>query len=81
MEWKNNKAQYAYGKLLFLGAWNVGGIYYDSCRSKDDPLKYAATCRLPGIKGSLGHFKLEEEAKKAAENAVAHWLSKLPPND
>ena len=80
MEWKRDNAQYATGELLFLGAWNVGGYHYDSCRSIDDPLKYAATCKLPGIKGHLGNFKTDAEAKAKAEKAVTHWLSKLPPN-
>ena len=80
MEWKRDEAKYACGELLLLGAWNVGGIHYDSCRTRDDPLKYAATCKLPGIKGNLGHFKTDAEAKTAAEKAVENWLSKLPPN-
>lgn len=78
MEWKKNAAQYARGELLFLGQWNVGEIHYDSCRSRDDPLKYAAICRLPGIERSLGHFKTDAEARASAEKAVIHWLSKLP---
>ena len=77
MKWKINTAQYASGEILFLGAWNVGGYHYDGCRSQDDPLKYAATCKLPGIKRLLGYFKTGEEAKAGAEKAVAHWLSKL----
>lgn len=78
MEWKKDKAKYSCGEFLLLGAWNVGGIHYDSFRTSNDPLKYAATCKLPGIKGILGHFKTDAEAKAVAEKAVAHWLSKLP---
>lgn len=78
MEWKINTAQYTCGELLYLGPWNVGGIHYDSARSKSDKEKYAATCNLPGIKNMLGHFKTNEEAKEKAENAVRHWLGKLP---
>ena len=77
MEWKRDEAKYACGELLLLGAWNVGGIHYDSCRSRDDPLKYAATCRLPGIKRNLGYFKTDAEAKIRAEKVVTHWLSKI----
>lgn len=79
MEWKNDTRKYASGKLLCLGKWVVGGAHYDSCRSKDDPKKYDATCELPGIKKLLGHFVSSEEAQAAVERAVKHWLSKLPP--
>lgn len=77
MEWKRNTSQYSGGELLFMGKWNVGEIYYDSCRTRDDPLKYAAKCRLPGIKENLGHFETDAEAKVVAEKAVTHWMSKL----
>lgn len=80
MEWKRDTAKYSNGELLFLGAWHVGGMHYDSCCTRDDPLKYAATCRLPGIKASLGHFKTDAEARVSAEKAVTFWMSKLQPN-
>ena len=80
MEWKRDEAKYANGELLLLGVWNVGGIHYDSCCTRDDPFKYASTCSLPGIKGSLGHFKTKDEAKEMVEKSVTHWLSKIPPN-
>jgi hypothetical protein len=80
MEWKRDEAKYACGELLLLGAWNVGGIHYDSRRTRDEPLEYAATCKLPGIKGNLGYFTTKSEAKAKVEKAVTHWLSKLPSN-
>lgn len=70
--------KYANGELLFLGAWNVGVIHYDSCCSVDDQLKYKAQCMLPGIKTYLGHFKTMIEAKNKVEKVVKYWLSKLP---
>jgi hypothetical protein len=78
MEWKIDIGQYTSGELLFLGKWNVGKIHYDSCRPRNDPLKYAAKCMLPGIKSVLGHFETEAEAKDSVERAVTLWLSKLP---
>ena len=77
IKWKVNTSAYTVGELLFLGTWNVGGAYYDGTTSKSEQFKYAATCELPGIKKVLGHFNSIEEAKKATERAVAHWLSKL----
>lgn len=77
MKWKVSTSAYTTGELLFLGAWNVGGAYYDGATSKSEQFKYTATCKLPGIKDVLGHFNSIEEAKKATERAVAHWLSKL----
>jgi hypothetical protein len=67
-------------EILYLGKWRVGGFHYDSCRSREDPKKWEATCKLPGLKQSQGHFAEEKEAREAAEKAVKHWLSGLPSN-
>ncbi len=79
MKWKRDTAKFSHGELLELGQWNVGEIHYDSFRTKDDPLKYAATCKLPGVKQMLGHFEKKEEAREKVEKVVKFWLSKLPP--
>ena len=71
IEWNRRNGQYT---ALNLGKWRVGSVYLDSMRSKDDPLVYAATCRLPGIKDDLGRYATELEAKQRVEGAVAHWL-------
>ena len=81
MEWKTDTRQYSNGELLYLGKWLVGGYHYDSSRGRDEPNKYLATCRLPGIKDSLGYFKTSDAAKIKAEFAVTMWLSKVPPAD
>ena len=81
MEWKNDTRPYSSGENLYLGKWLVGGYHFDSARSRDDPNKYVATCRLPGIKDSLGYFKTGDEAKVKAEFAVTLWLSKVPADD
>jgi len=74
MKWEKYVKQYSSGEYLFLGKWKVGSIQYDSFRSKDDPLKYIANCRLPGIKDDLGHFEDEDKAKSIVEFAVDHWI-------
>ena len=80
MEWKCDTRQYTSGSILYLGKWAVGGAHYDGTSSRDDPKKYRATCRLPGIKGGIGHFATEAEAREAAEGAVKYWLRGLPSN-
>ena len=76
MKWNKDTRKYSCGKCLLLGKWNVGGVFYDGLTSKDDPLKYASTCNLPGIKSTLGHYASEEEAMKRTEEAVKYWISK-----
>lgn len=76
MKWENDTRKYSAGKILILGKWNVGGAHYDNCVSRDDNLKYCASCNLPGIKRILGHYATEEEAQKRTEEAVNHWISK-----
>jgi hypothetical protein len=80
MEWKTDTRQYSLGERLFLGPWEVGGCHYDSTRSRNDPAKWAATCKLPGIKALLGHFEDEDTAKTTVVKAVEHWLRQLPSN-
>jgi hypothetical protein len=77
MEWRKDKAPHSIGEVLFLGPWNVGGVHYDSLSSKDDVMKYVATCKLPGVKWP-GKFQTVKEAKAAVEYSVKHWLSRLP---
>ena len=80
MRWEKDTGQYTSGEILYLGKWKVGGFHFDSSRSKGDANKWHATCTLPGIKKSLGHFATEEEARARAERAIKYWLSELPPN-
>lgn len=78
MEWKTDNGQYVIGSTLHLGKWAVGGSHYDACIDRNDPKKYRATCRLPGIKSELGHFVTDAEAREVVERAVKHWISGLP---
>ena len=80
MEWKTDTRQYSSGSILYLGKWAVGGSHYDSARNRDDPNKYRATCRLPGIKGEIGHFATDAEAREKVEGAVTYWVGELPSN-
>ena len=75
--WKINKAQYCCGELAFVGKWRVGSASLDSCRERNDPKKYEASCLLPGIKHELGHFLTEQEAKDVVEKAINHWIKGL----
>ena len=74
MIWVKDTGKYASGSLLKLGRWMVGAASYDASRSKGEQNKWLATCNLPGMKSSLGHFENEELAKSATEAAVKHWL-------
>ena len=74
MKWIKKSTEGSDHETLVVGRWNVGGIHYDLCRTKGAPLKYAATCRLPGIKGQLGYFSSKEEAIDMVEKAVTHWI-------
>jgi hypothetical protein len=77
MKWIKDTTPNSNGEALFLGPWNVGDIHYDSSCSKEDVMKYTATCKLPGIKWP-GKFQTAKEAKVAVEYSVNHWLSQLP---
>lgn len=76
MEWTNDIRKFSSGKILLLGKWNVASVFYDGCRSKDDPKAYRVTCSLPGIKTDLGNFENESEAMIKVEEAVRYWVDK-----
>jgi hypothetical protein len=81
MKWVIDDAVYSNGKKLFLGKWHVGGVHWNSCRSKDDPKKYVASCSLPGIKTTLDYYENEEEAKARVEKVVHYWVEKSRETD
>ena len=74
MRWEKDTGQHTCGKILYLGKWKVGGYHWDSTRSQGDEAKWRATCALPGMRQSLGHFSKEEKAMEVAELAVTRWL-------
>lgn len=80
LQWSAAAGMWSSGLSVFSGKWGLGGVHYDARRSRDEPKKYAATCKLPGIKSLLGHAETEEEAKKWVEKAINHWFAKLTPN-
>jgi len=69
--------KYGSGENGFLNnAYIIFSVYYDGMRPKQSTLKpYKLTCRLPGIKSTIGHFE-REEAKEKAEEALRYWLNK-----
>jgi hypothetical protein len=77
MEWKKDTKAYFNGEVLLLGSWKVGCAFFDIVCSKNNKMKYAATCVLPGIKDRLGNFKTINEAKTEVEVTVKLWLSRL----
>jgi hypothetical protein len=62
----------ASGCHAYLGKWRVGWVGWSRINRDDPP--YKATCRLPGIKDTLGRFDTEEEARAKLVKAVEHWL-------
>lgn len=77
MIWDDAKGKFANGKILLVGKWNVGNVYYDGCRKREDPLKYVVRTQLPGLKDPLGYFATEEEGKAHLEKVVRYWVKKL----
>lgn len=62
------------GELCKVAKWVVGSVFYSGCIPRDDPKKYAAKCRLPGIKSLLGYYETIDSAKVMVEMAVHHWF-------
>lgn len=75
-QWKTRHHMFSPGEDLYVGAWSVGSVFYDGGRSRNEPNKYMATCKLPGMKPELGHFLTTGEAKAKALEAAVHWFNK-----
>jgi hypothetical protein len=74
MNWKTIEERYGNAKVLFLGKWRVSKVFFDGSRSNGDRSVYRADLFLPGMKPTIGHFELEEDAMAAAEKAVKYWV-------
>jgi len=77
IEWKAKTGKYETGDNAFVGKILIGSIGYDGARPRGSVEMFAASFRLPGIKGSLGHFKDDKAAKEKVEFAFRHWLKML----
>ena len=75
--WLRNKERYICGSDYTVAGIVLGTTRYDSCTTKDDPKKYAAGCKLPGIKSRLGHFEKEQDAKDMVIKAINYWFAKI----
>jgi hypothetical protein len=73
LTWESDKIQYSKynGKLgkyiCFTIFWNSSSLVGDN--------KWSLSCKLPGIKNSLGDFKEVESAKIKADAALKIWLT------
>jgi hypothetical protein len=77
MEWIKDSKKYANGKILKLGKWEVGGVYYDGLRQRDDHLCYAVYCSLPGVKKRFDkNYLTEKEGMEQLEFVIKYWIEK-----
>lgn len=78
LTWKQNTSRYGASESLYCGVIELAVVFYNSCRSKDDPFHYAVTVNLPCLKNK-GHEKHEtkEKAKERAEQMVKGWLQHM----
>lgn len=62
--------------LAMMGPITVAHVWYTCFRSKDDPLHYQLTFKLPGFLLSP-RYKTVDEAKSAAEKAINQWFKEV----
>lgn len=79
MKWESDSNRGAQAKILKLGPFPVGKVFYDATRAKDEPRKYMSACALPGVRGVLGWHETEESAMKKVEGGVRWWLKGVSP--
>lgn len=75
--WKDSNKDYVNGEYGYVGKINIFHLYYDGCRSKDDPRCYRLKCKLPGIKPDLGGYEEKATAILKAEFALENWLERF----
>ena len=79
IEWKKPTHQFATGEIAYLGRWNVGGYHWNSVRRDGDD--WVVSCKLPGIKDTLGSFATKVDARARLEIAVTFWFDNLDKAD
>ena len=72
--WESDPRGNGNEELCKVAKWVVGSVFYSGCVPRGDPKRYAAKCRLPGIKSLLGYYETLDSAKGMVEKAVHHWL-------
>lgn len=73
LKWEVNKAEYSNAKILYLGNFAVGTVFWDSINPPKD-LHYGIKCSLPGVKSRFENKATEEEAKERLEFVVKYWI-------
>jgi hypothetical protein len=72
-KWERQTHRHSCGENYRVGKIIVGSAYYSST-TRGDPLKYAVTIDLPGIKNPDDRYADIEPAKARLERAVAVWF-------
>ncbi|PPY04491.1 hypothetical protein C3D67_18385 [Cronobacter sakazakii] len=77
MKWKTEpQADGPDKECLYLGAYCVAFLAYDTTVHHEDNRHHVAYVLLPGHKKEATRFRSAETAKEAAETAVMIWISK-----
>lgn len=76
-KWEVQTGKYQSGENYRIGKIVVGSAFYSGNTSKGDPLKYAVSIKLPGIKNPEERYPTMDEAKTRLERAVSVWFSWL----
>jgi hypothetical protein len=74
VSWESFNEQYSAGYYGKLGKWKIFTTLYDGCAAKGQDEKILLTCRLPGIKHKIGHYREEADARVKAEKILGYWL-------
>lgn len=74
-KWEKQTGKHQSGEWLRVGRVVVGSAFYNGATSKGDPLKYQASCLLPGIKQPAERYETPQAARERVESMVRAWLS------
>jgi hypothetical protein len=73
LEWRDKITALYIGKLLYLGDWEVGGVY-NHMTSRGFDMRYSVRCELPGLKHCTDIYDTFEEAEERLNILVRYWL-------
>jgi len=79
-KWEKPKTQYTSGEDLYIKKIHVGGVFWDSTRSRDTAKiegNYIIRSQFPFPKGAIRYYHDIEDGKIALENYITQYLSYL----
>ena len=75
LSWEPSANRHAGGETLRMGKYIVGEWQVDATLAKGTKSTHVVTCRLPGVRQTVGHCETSSNARALLEKVVKSWVN------